>query len=54
MGRRAGWSASLARTHAAIVPAAERTGGTALVETAAGISSMLSWTWSSTLRLVGQ
>lgn len=51
---RAGWGGSLAKTHAAIVPAAEGIGGEALVETTVGISSMLSWTGGSTLRPVGQ
>ena len=54
MGGGSGWGGSLAKIHAAIVPAVEGTGGTALVETTVGISSMLSWILGSMLRPIGQ
>lgn len=53
-GGGAGWGGSFAKTHAAIMPAVEETRGTALVGTAVDISTMLSWTRSSTLRPIGQ
>lgn len=45
---------SLARTHSVTVPRVERPGGTAMVQTAAGIFCMLIWTQGSIFRCVGQ